>query len=139
MIDASVQRDFQDGDIEKIHIRGQDKWRDLEAFKRCYSVSFYDGDQIVAIVGTVKVNEQTCEMFAAFDECAGRYTRKIIEYGRALLSHISKYFVRIQVIVNADWQIGRRFLDIMGFSNEGTMRKFGPGGTDYCIYARVRQ
>jgi hypothetical protein len=139
MIDRSVSRDFQESDIEKIHVKEGEEWRDLEAFKRCRSLSFYDGVQIVAIVGIVQVNEQTCEIFAAFDECAGNYTRKIIEYGRALLSDISEYFVRIQAIVKADWRVGCRFLEAMGFSIEGVMRKFGPNEKDYCIYARVQK
>jgi len=44
---------------------------------------------------------------------------------------------RVQAEVRSDFSAGRRFLEWLGMDLEGTLRKFGPNGFDYAMYARV--
>lgn len=44
---------------------------------------------------------------------------------------------RIQAAVLACHVVGRRWLALLGFEEEGTMRKYGPGGHDFVRMARV--
>ena len=138
MIRSDVVRVFQEADLEKIRPREEDTDRDLGVFTQCLSYTFYDGEQIVAIMGSVEINQQTCEVFAVFDECAERYKRRIFEYARWLLARINDHYARLQAIVRTDWTRGRRFLELLGFVHEGVLQAFGPGGSDYSIYARVK-
>lgn len=132
------RRDFREEDLERIRIREEDSGRDLNAFKNVLSFSYFVGDQIVCIVGVVKINDRTCEVFIVFDECAGKYARDIIEYSRGFLDFLNNHFVRMQAIVRTDWPRSRRFVERLGFVHEGVLRKFGPDETDYCMYARVK-
>ena len=134
----SYKRDFRASDLEKIRVREADIDRDLEAFKKGLSFSYYDGEQIVCLFGIVKINEQTCEVFTVFDECARKYTRQIYEYAHRFLEFLEKQFIRIQAVVRSDWEMSRRWVEKLGFVCEGVLRKFGPDGTDYCMYARVK-
>ena len=44
---------------------------------------------------------------------------------------------RLQTAVKADFKIGLRFAEFLGFKNEGLMRGYGPDKTDYYLMARI--
>ena len=44
---------------------------------------------------------------------------------------------RIQGATLANWESGVKFARMLGFVNEGLMKRFGPGGEDYLRHARV--
>jgi hypothetical protein len=44
---------------------------------------------------------------------------------------------RIETAVRSDYEEGHRWAKALGFSPEGTMRKFTPNGYDAVLYARV--
>ena len=44
---------------------------------------------------------------------------------------------RLQTAVKADFKIGIRFAEFLGFKNEGLMRGYGPDKTDYYLMARI--
>ncbi len=48
-------------------------------------------------------------------------------------------FKRIQAKVKADFTIGRTFVERMGMSEEGVMRKYGPKDDDYILYALIKE
>ena len=44
---------------------------------------------------------------------------------------------RLQTAVKADFKIGIRFAEFLGFNKEGLMRGYGPDKTDYYLMARI--
>ena len=44
---------------------------------------------------------------------------------------------RVQGVCKADWPAARRFARLMGFEEEGLMRKYGPEQADYMRIAKV--
>ena len=44
---------------------------------------------------------------------------------------------RLQTAVKADFKIGIRFAEFLGFNNEGLMVGYGPDKTDYYLMARI--
>jgi hypothetical protein len=46
--------------------------------------------------------------------------------------------VRLQTLVDAEYRVSRRWVERMGFVNEGVMRKY-LGGRDYIRYALIRE
>ena len=44
---------------------------------------------------------------------------------------------RLQTAVKADFKIGLRFAEFLGFKNEGLMRGYGPDKSDYYLMAKV--
>lgn len=46
---------------------------------------------------------------------------------------------RIQATVLSGWEVGEKWVTRFGFEYEGCMRKWGPDGRDYNLYARVNK
>jgi hypothetical protein len=44
---------------------------------------------------------------------------------------------RIQTNVKANFKLGHRFAEWLGFEKEGLMKYYGPDGSDYIRYARI--
>lgn len=61
------------------------------------------------------------------------------KYSSLLLDHVQEEndLQRIQASVHADDKQAIRYVEWLGFENEGLMKKFGPDGSDYYRFARV--
>lgn len=46
---------------------------------------------------------------------------------------------RVQAMVNAGWHLAINMIKHLGFEYEGTLRKFGAGGEDFCMYALIKE
>ena len=66
--------------------------------------------------------------------------RKAVKAVRSFLDNVSERegFRRVQATTHADFARGRRFLEWLGFENEGVLRGYGPDGSDHIIYARIK-
>ena len=49
----------------------------------------------------------------------------------------TKKYQRIQCVVHNEWESSRKFVELLGFKNEGLMCKYGPDGLDYIRYAII--
>lgn len=47
-------------------------------------------------------------------------------------------YARVDVMVRDDWRRAHDLVRLLGFTFEGVMRRAGPRGEDFAIYARVR-
>jgi len=133
------ERKYVDGDMEKIHVRPEYQCCGLkDAFKNMNAYSYYDDNQIIGILGVLKVNSNTCELCILLDECSKQYVGEIYHYAFKTLAVIQQYFVRIQAVVRTDWLVAIRFIERLGFKREGLMKKFGPDGNDFYLYGRIK-
>ena len=44
---------------------------------------------------------------------------------------------RLQCVVKADWSEAQKFIEFLGWENEGFMKKYSKDGEDYFRYAKV--
>ncbi len=44
---------------------------------------------------------------------------------------------RLQMVVRADFLVGQKWAESLGFEAECVMKKYGPNGDDYVLFARV--
>ena len=133
---------FMKSDSARLKLRGEDRDRNIEdlaeRLNEMVAFSYFDEDQIVGCIWFAQVNPNTCETWAILDTCAKHYVREIYHCARAILDEAQTTFRRIQAVVKADWPLAIRFVERLGFVREGRMRKFGPNGDDYYLYARVK-
>jgi RimJ/RimL family protein N-acetyltransferase len=47
-------------------------------------------------------------------------------------------FNRVEAFVDADFEAGHRWIQMLGFEREGYMRAFSPLGKDCILYARIK-
>ena len=61
------------------------------------------------------------------------------KYSSLLLDHVQEdnKLQRIQASVHADDSQAIRYVEWLGFENEGLMKRYGPDGSDYYRFARV--
>ena len=66
----------------------------------------------------------------------GIFLTRIISRRFKVIIKTQKY-KRIQCVVHNKWKSSQKFVELLGFENEGLMRKYGPDGFDYLRYAIV--
>lgn len=101
----------------------------------------YQDDQVIGVGGLVEIYPHLAEAWIVLlrnqEYSPLAYTRKIIKMWNKILSDHPR-FERIQATVNEDFEQGIRFLDYLGFENEGLMKKFGPDKSNFYRYAYIR-
>lgn len=97
---------------------------------------FY-GDELMLLINIVVIIKGVCEISFLTDSCfpcarlAVRYA--MIKAFKKALEELP--FRRIQAKVREDFIVGRKFVEKLGLKTEGTLKKFGPDGHDYMMYA----
>ena len=102
--------------------------------------SMIDDGHLVAAAGLYKVWEGVGEAWLLPSSRLLAKPRKAVKAVRSFLDEISERegFRRVQATTHADFIRGRRFLEWLGFENEGVLRGYGPDGSDHIIYSRIR-
>lgn len=70
------------------------------------------------------------------------FGKKAAPHFLAITREVKRFFDgqnvrRVETPVRTDFEQGHRWARMIGFTREGTMRKFGEDGHDYDLYARV--
>lgn len=94
-----------------------------------------DGDRVIACMGLIPLWENRAQGWGLISSNAGAYFNQIT---KAVLHTMELHpFRRIEASVKCDFQPGHRWIKMLGFEREGTMRCYAPDGDDYDLYARV--
>ena len=100
----------------------------------------YEDGNVVGVGGLVEIYPHLAEAWLVLPKHRGvglGTTRKILKIWNKMLSDRRKY-ERIQATVHQQFEEGIRFLDFLGFTNEGLMQKFGPDKSNFYRYAYIR-
>jgi RimJ/RimL family protein N-acetyltransferase len=97
-----------------------------------------DCGEIVACCGVQPIFPHSGEAWVVFSEPGRSYVAAPGACRRVLEDIVSTYrFSRVQASVRADNERDIRFVEWLGFSREGLLRRYGPEGADYLMYARI--
>lgn len=95
--------------------------------------TLFDGAEPMAVIGFVQVCARRRMAVALLSEAAGKDMLPIV---RAMKRLLKIYAVdRVEMTVKTDFLAAHRLARMLGFSREGTMKKFA-NGQDYDLYAR---
>lgn len=93
------------------------------------------GDQVIACMGLIPAWEHRAMAWGLIAAEAGPHFVRIT---KAVMRTMELHpFRRIETSVRRDFQQGHRWVRLLGFEREGTMRCYSPDGGDYDLYARV--
>jgi RimJ/RimL family protein N-acetyltransferase len=95
-----------------------------------------DGDEVLACSGVIKQWDNRAIAWALISEYAGKHFIRIHKAVNRFLE--STEFRRIEAFVDADFEQGHRWIQMLGFEREGYMREFTPAGNDAVLYARLK-
>ncbi len=98
--------------------------------------SVFHGDQILGCGGIFPEHETCGTAWTLMLPVTGRHMTGITRLTRRVLE--SCPLVRIQAHASPTFRPAIRWLVMLGFKCEGTLRKFTPGGLDVLLFARVK-
>jgi RimJ/RimL family protein N-acetyltransferase len=97
-----------------------------------------ENGRVVASGGIVEKWQGVAFAWFFFDQDVGGRSfvhihKTVQRFTRILLK---ERYHRIECTVDVEHREGRRWMDLLGFTLEGMLRKYGPDGRDHFIYAR---
>jgi len=133
-LDSLIPRDF-----ERDHYGLIERFNNLYLEGPAYSV--FDGEVCVFCGGVRIIWPGAGEAWLICSNDLGHYVRELCLITPRYLKWIIEDhdLRRVQAVVQSDWTQAVRFLEKLGFDMEGVMRKYGPNGEDYIMYARVKK
>lgn len=104
--------------------------------KEALLFSLFEAGDVLAVIGFVEETPTRRMATALISRRAGKAMLSIV---RAMKRMIALYAVqRVEMVVKTDFKPAHRLARLLGFTREGTMRKFA-AGQDYDIYALIRE
>ncbi len=97
-------------------------------------------DEVVACFGLTFDSEGVYKIWAIISDEARGHGRLMIKFMRSTIaSAYEKLGIhRLTAVVRADMPEYSRFIELLGFDYEGTMRKASPNKTDLKVYGRLK-
>lgn len=101
--------------------------------------TLFDGNVGLGVVGIIKYRHHVGEVFYMPSRAFHRNYRRVM---RALHSYVDCLmgeggFVRLSMAVTVNMPTARKWAQYLGFTLEGTMKKYGMRGEDYYLFART--
>ena len=103
--------------------------------------ALFHGTKLMMLASVLPVAEEVGEISFLTDEnmitASIAVKRGLMQLFKQALSEIP--FPRLQAKVDAEFLIGRKFVERLGFEKEGVLRKFGPTKHDYIMYGLIKE
>lgn len=98
------------------------------------------GGYCIGMGGVFPLWPGTAECWLFSSDHFDKYPKFVFKMARQVLDLADNHFEihRLQASVRADADVNRRFIERLGFKNEGIMEKYGIHGEDYIRYARIK-
>jgi hypothetical protein len=121
------------------HMDRQRRERKLQAAKAGMAFTVFNEGELVCSAGLAVLWPGVAEAWALFTPLVKELTREMIRVLKRGLEELagSLKLHRIQTAVQADFLQGRKFIQVLGFKEEGHMEKYGADGADYFRYVRL--
>lgn len=107
---------------------------------RTYAVTVVSKEKPLAVFGAFNFSPGVMHVWGIVSETVRSYPLAFHKTCEKLLTFYEVHDKprRIQIEVRKDYTGGQRWAESLGFQQEGLMRKYGPDGSDYYLYARVK-
>ena len=133
-------RPYVTGDIGLIKARAVDDF-DHDMFEECGEAwTLWEEHRPVAIFGIAPVDEGVGMFWGVVsDDARGRgvrWIRRRMTFVQRWLMQQMNVYRRLQTTIRLDREY-QRFIELLGFQNEGLMRKIAADGGDLWLYSRV--
>jgi len=102
--------------------------------------SLYYQGKLLFCCGVVLMYPGVGLAWIACDKAIKGFGRECLHYGRMILDEIIEQYKlhRVQAEIKSSVDYFHKFILRLGFEEEGTMRKYGPDGSDYILYSRSK-
>lgn len=108
----------------------------LEA--RDYNYCILEGERVLAVCGCIPKGLNRGEVWCVLDKELKDVFFKVHNLIKPLIEGLP--YERIEAVVNCDFEQGKRWMQVLGFTLEAPlMRKYSRTGKDCALYAKVRE
>lgn len=136
---------FKITDLEKLNVqegqRGTIAYMDediLAIEDNHLAISCFDGEEYLCSGGLLIASDSKAFLWSVIDKNVdAKRFYKIHKIAQRLLESHSQ-IDRIEAVVDNEFEQGHRWIRLLGFSREGTMRRYYPDGQNADLYAKVR-
>lgn len=135
--------EFEPFHAELIHVRYEQLGEmpnfqaNMEQLNNTYAWTGVHDGQVIGCAGMVPLLPGCGEIWALFSDALPRHKVSMIKELRRHIANLQDQgYPRLQTVVQSDFETGKRFVERLGFVNEGKMRKY-MNGVDYDRYANV--
>lgn len=99
-----------------------------------------ENDDVVVVCGGAELWRGVCEVWLLKSDLFYKYSRQC---AKIIKKHLDEGFNRcdyhrVQASCSKDSKEQSRWLEWLGFENEGVLRKYGLNGEDYIMHARIK-
>lgn len=116
------------------HLLDENYINQLIDYGESYSL-LVDG-KVIGCGGVYDLSMNRAYAWALVSKDAGKH---LLQATKAVKLYLDdKYYRRIETAVMINFGAGHRWVKMLGFEREGTMKKWGDDGNDYDMYARVK-
>jgi len=141
-------RDFHPSDAFAIELRPEDskraiirdsrEWKDIVDKSVAYTLMC--DDEILCCGGVCFYRKQFGEAWILCSRKAEEHPVATVRATKRVIDDIMKThdMYRIQATVQCDWVEAQKFIKLLGFKWEGTLRRYGPDRSDYFMYSRIK-
>ena len=142
-------REYKKGDAYKVGKLRQYFENDTTAKDRsdshinnpyAYLKTVCDGDVVLAVLGGTLFWPGTMEIWSLTSDGVAKYPVSYVKIGRSLLDQYQERLniTRFQAVCMSGNPKLEKWFELLGFEKESLMKKYGPGGKDFYMYARIR-
>lgn len=125
------RRIYKDENLERLH--------SAIGKESVFAAALVEHDLVVAIVGGNVLWNGVVHVWAVTTDHVPRFKKAVHAQVKNLLeaATISHEVHRFEATVRDDYEVGKKWIERLGFVEEATLKKYGPDKTDYILYART--
>lgn len=102
-------------------------------------LGFTEGGKLLGVAGSYRVWAGSAQAWGVFDRAVDKFPKSLTEVCLSLILYAQKTqeLKRISLTVREGFKKGDRFASVLGFEQEGSMKRYLPDGGDARLYARL--
>ena len=105
-----------------------------------YALTMHIDGEPVSAFGGVQSSIGLCDIWMITSDKARGHGKMLVKYCLLLIKRVQELesIRRFHCMINSDREENIRFIELLGFERESTMKKAAPDGGDMYMYSRVR-
>ena len=139
-------REFKDSDVDDMVIRDVYETSSKEIFLKLarstasFSIVSIKTQQVVCSISVMQFFRRVAEISMLCSNDFLSEKKDAIKFLRKGVDFVMDEFEldRVQCTIKASIPLAKKWISVLGFSEEGLMRKYGSDGSDHILFAKVR-
>ena len=99
--------------------------------------TLWRNDDIIGIAGLFNIRPGVAELFMLPSILVDKYPLEFFKATKDMVEFCMRDYHRLQLTVDAEWKLGKKWARMLGFTEEGLMKAYSANKQDEYMFARV--